>query len=127
MTPTKAEKRRWSWASVVGCIACQIEGDLRGENRRGTPPDVHHETQGHRTGHDRTAFLCPWHHRGVIPSAIWDNPPTARYLKIVAYTGRQMGASLAIEPEKFRARYGADDDLIRVCDLEIDRLEALVI
>jgi hypothetical protein len=94
-----------------------LEDKLRGETRlTGTPPDVHHETQGYRTGHNRTAFCCPYHHRGIVPAG-----------ESIQSMFDVMGPSLAIQPQQFRDRYGSDAYLIAVCDSEIEKREAQVV
>jgi hypothetical protein len=125
MNPTEAEKRRWSFAAEVGCVACIMEGELQGEDRRGTPPDIHHETKGNRTGHDRTAFLCPWHHRGIANSNVaFDKTTIDRWENILL---EDLGPSLALHVEMFRNRYGSDHRLIERTDIEIAKCEARVI
>lgn len=108
-TPTKAQRRRWGIMQEIGCIPCILEGDLRGENRRGTQPDMDHIVEGYRLGHDETYASCPWHHRGV--------PPIMK-AQIFKFTG-QLGPSKAVNPSKFHERYGSDYDLLLIQEQEI--------
>lgn len=86
----------------LGCVACIVEGELRGESRYQTPADVHHEVNGYRTG--RTIPLCPWHHRGVPTYGYNGSASDDTMIAIV-------GPSLAKHPALFRERYGDFDEL----------------
>ena len=99
---TRAEKRRFSIMQDIGCVACILEGERRKEDRRGTPPDMHHLISGNRRGHSFTIALCPWHHRGVRPSSSVSTTDTRRAL----------GPSLANQPQTFTIIYGCDDILL---------------
>lgn len=115
--PTISARHRWSEFRELGCIACILEGGARGEDRSATPADVHHEVEGSvRTGHDRTVPLCPWHHRGVRP--------TARDGSLIdtALLVDEVGPSLALHPEAFKARYGTFEDLFLATEAALDLL-----
>ena len=118
---TNAERRRWMLLREVGCIACFVDTGIYG-----TPPDMHHEVKGYRTGHSRTAALCPYHHRGVLESARFNAmiPLMHPDEKWPEAAKRLFGPSLALNPAEFRERYGSDAHLIALCDTEIERLEA---
>jgi hypothetical protein len=107
------------WAQQLGCVACIIEGERRNEDRRGTPPDVHHGlSSGQRVSHIHTAFLCPWHHRGVFTL---DMPfPLKRMTD-------ECGPSLHWSPSLFHARYGSDEALVARTDAEIAKMERTVV
>lgn len=109
-------QRRWGYFRELGCIACIIEGERRGEDRRGTPSDVHHEVHGYRTGDDRTIPLCPWHHRAVPPGQLRNSasPSAAASLLI--------GPSLALGTRAFTDRYGTFDALWTRVEAEIQRI-----
>lgn len=100
---TRAEKRRFSIMQDIGCVACIIEGELRNEDRRGTPPDIHHLIDGYRRGHKYTVALCPWHHRGVKPSTSVST----------INTRIELGPSLANQPLTFTFVYGHDEILLK--------------
>jgi len=97
----------------IGCIACIIEGEKRGENRRGTPADIHHRINGYRIGHDHTIPLCPWHHRAVPPMGM------SRHAAIVTF-----GPSKAHTPKAFQAEYGTDAELEARTNRELSNLGA---
>jgi len=99
---TNEERDRWQYFREIGCIACSLEGGMRGEDRSGTPADVHHLINGYRAGHGATIPLCPWHHRGVKPDET----------RATQETRDTLGPSLALAPEQFRNRYGGDAFLL---------------
>lgn len=105
---TAANRARFLALQGLGCIACIIEGEKRGEDRRGTPSDVHHVLNGYRAGHDVTIPLCPWHHRGVPPFAMgnWQAVTT-------------FGPSKARNPKAFATEYGSDYDLLERVNTEL--------
>ena len=107
------------WFRDLGYIACIIEGERRGEDRSGTPSDVHHEVKGYRTGHHRTIPLCPWHHRGVPPGQFNDheNPHIT--------TAELFGPSLKHSPSGFTNRYGTFDELWTRVESELESLETI--
>jgi hypothetical protein len=94
----------------IGCLACRLEGEHRGEDRRGTPADIHHLLNaGRRIGDHATIPLCPWHHRGVPPSGL----PAA---SATAAAEAQLGPSYARNPAAFTARYGSQADLLALAE-----------
>lgn len=92
----------------VGCIACIIEGEKRGEDRRGTPADIHHRINGYRMGHQHTIPLCPWHHRGVTAFG------KGKHETVIA-----LGPSKALHPIAFRDEYGTDEELEQRVNVEL--------
>ena len=62
------------------------------------PCDIHHTE---RQNHYLTYGNCPWHHRGV-----------PKFPFTEAETRAAMGPSMAKEPEKYRARYGTEGDML---------------
>lgn len=86
-------QRRYDLLQQIGCIACSIEGAGY------AAPDCHHIVEGNkRLGDEYTLPLCPWHHRGVLPS--------------------KPGPSLAKSKREFVARYGTERELLE----KVDRL-----
>ena len=99
-SPTLAHKRRWDEFRWVGCVACQQH------HRRGQPSDVHHIlVDGKRPrgaeAHWKTIGLCPHHHRGIPHEGLSNKRMTEIY-----------GPSKALEPKKFEALYGTDEELL---------------
>lgn len=118
-TATKEERRRFVLMQDFGCVACLIEDELRGtDKRRGTPADVHHLLSGgKRRGHSDTVPLCPWHHRGVAIAAEYNSHVAGEgFLESKQHWPDRMldalGPSLALHPEAFKVRYGTDDELL---------------
>lgn len=111
---TDADARRFRDLQDIGCIACIIEGEKRGEDRRGTPADIHHRINGYRAGHQHTIPLCPWHHRAVPPSHL------GRWQATLA-----LGPSKAHNPKAFASEYGTDEELERRTNAELRRLMEL--
>lgn len=109
--PTKAQKARFYAIQEIGCIVCRRHRRLK------RAAEIHHLTVGgkhgqKRRGHDFTIGLCSWHHRGVNA---FGNPS----LGATTY-----GPSYALEPRKFRERFGNDDQLLRYQNELITQLEA---
>jgi hypothetical protein len=103
---TATNNARWMRFLMVGCIACRIEGDKRGERRHNAQTQVHHLNKFGRAGQKRrgddfTIPLCCWHHVSL--------PPDGKDSK---WATENMGPSLAKQSKAFRERYGTDDDLL---------------
>jgi len=98
--PTSRQLRRWRHAQDIGCVACILDGV------GGVPGDVHHVLSGgRRVSHDATVVLCPWHHRGVLPSG-----------RKADEFAEVHGPSLAHTPNAFKRRYGSDEELLEIQD-----------
>lgn len=100
--PTRDEKTRFDAMQERGCVPCWLEAKLQGRRYVPEPGDVHHVEQANAVGHHLSTYLaCPWHHRGVRKNDL----PTGRMLEI-------FGPSMALHPKSYRARYGAESDLL---------------
>lgn len=104
--PTIAQQRRFDRIkdpdpeTGIGCLIAQILG------LKFIPAEIHHLTIGghhgqKRRGHDFTIGINSWSHRGD-PLPGWSVEKCLRVL----------GPSFAIEPNAFRERFGADDELL---------------
>ncbi len=114
MTP-KAREHRFRRLKELGCIACWYE---RVAYPGGTV-EIHHLNKGGKAGQERrgdefTVPLCKWHHQG--------QPPGALLAKDMAITH---GPSLARQSRAFRERYGTDDELLRLVNRRIARLDRI--
>ena len=99
--PTKAEQARFGKLKALGCVACRLNGDGWDLDEM-VPPDIHHLLSGNkRIGHHATIPLCAWHHAGVG----YDGVPCAWFLA-------NIGPSIHKHTRAFRARYGADGELL---------------
>src|SRR5262245_9974617 len=99
----KAREHRFRRLKEMGCIACWKDG------RMNVFPEIHHLNLGGRAGQKRrgdefTIPLCVWHHQGHVP--------TAGALSI-SERAELWGPSLKLHSKAFRARYGADDALLK--------------
>lgn len=83
----------------AGCVPCWLESKLQNRKHEPEPPDIHH-TNGQN--HDMTYANCPWHHRGLRKNEL-------DYLEMQ----RNFGPSMARNPERYRARYGSEAELLR--------------
>ena len=54
-------------------------------------------------------LLCPWHHRGVLPSG-----------RKAEEFAEVHGPSLALTPNAFRRRYGDEEELLAIQDALLD-------
>lgn len=95
----KRDLARFDKLQRYGCVACRILGFY-------SAPDVHHVLSGgRRTGHQATLPLCPYHHRGMLPSeAQWH---------------LDMGPSLANGSKPFHARFGTQSELLDKVNREL--------
>lgn len=99
-TPTLDQARRFRKLKAFGCVACYLDGyeKIEGDSE----PDVHHFLSGNkRIGHEATAPLCFWHHKGET----YDGVPEAWFLANV-------GPSWHKHRRAFRQRYGSDSEVI---------------
>ena len=88
----------------LGCTACQLDGVPS------VPGEVHHLLSGgRRISHDHSVLLCPWHHRGVLPSG-----------RKAEEFAEVHGPSLALAPNAFRRRYGDEEELLAIQDALLD-------
>ena len=103
-SPTKAQQKRFDRIQNIGCVACVIDGIHQ------NPCEIHHLVSGmKRLGHDYTAGLCPYHHRGIVPSGYtYDQVSSAS------------GPSMAREPEAFRKHYGTQEELLEFQNALLD-------
>lgn len=102
--PTKAQKKRFERIQDIGCVACCIDGIHQ------NPPEIHHLVSGmKRLGHDYTVALCPFHHRGIVPSGF-------SYDQVRAVSG----PSMALEPDAFRKHYGTQEELLEFQNALLD-------
>ena len=97
---TAAQSDRADRLKAMGCLCCWLEGCGY------VPAELHHITVGDRhgqlrLGHDETVPLCIWHHRGRK----FDG-------RTEEYCRRAFGPSLALQPERFRKRYGSAESLV---------------
>lgn len=99
---TRADELRYLAFQDIGCICCVVEGKPL------TPAEVHHITQA---DNQQTLPLCPWHHRGVIPSGMSGAMATAFY-----------GPSLAISRRSFEMRYGTEEELLKDLDRRMGKI-----
>ena len=83
----------------AGCVPCWLESKLQGRKHEPEPGDVHHVEQD---DHSKTYSACPWHHRGLPKNALHES----RMTKI-------FGTSMANEPDRYRARYGTEQEMLR--------------
>ena len=91
------DQARYDKLQRLGCIACRRLGYVQ-------PADMHHLLSGtHRIGNEATIPLCEWHHRGVW-NVRFRSARLARSL---------IGPSFALEPKKFVARFGTDEQLLK--------------
>ena len=95
---TKKEQTRIDIIHEAGCVACMLEAKLQGRKYRPEPGDVHHVDQD---DHSATYCSCPWHHRSVCKFGFTESRMREVY-----------GPSMAKEPERYRARYGAESDML---------------
>lgn len=95
---TKSEQRRIEAMHERGCVPCWLEAALQGRKWVPEPGDVHHVMQ---KNHALTYINCPWHHRGVKKN----------YLS-KATMDEIFGPSMALDPARYRARYGTEEDLL---------------
>lgn len=98
-TITRADELRYQAFQDIGCICCVYEGHPQ------TPAEVHHITQA---DNQQTLPLCPWHHRGAIPSGLSGAQATAFY-----------GPSLAISRRSFEIHYGLEEQLLESVNLRV--------
>lgn len=95
---TENEQRRIDHIHEWGCVPCWLEAALQGRKWVPEPCDIHHVVQG---DHSQTYGCCPWHHRGM------------RKIGTAAFRMAELfGPSMAKEPERYRARYGTEDELL---------------
>lgn len=103
--PTSAEVKRWQRMQDIGCVACLLDGVIS------VPGDVHHILSGgRRVGHSATVLLCPWHHRGILPSG-----------RKADEFAQVHGPSLAHHQKAFRKTYGDEEELLAIQDALLDR------
>ena len=102
--PTKPEEQRFDQIQERGCVPCFLEARLSGRRWEPEPCDIHH-TNG-KDNHLETYGNCPWHHRGVPKN---DARPSAMTIT--------HGPSLAVNPGRYRARYGTEADLLSYQDV----------
>jgi hypothetical protein len=96
----------------IGCICCARFQWFK-------PCQVHHlnldEHAGQkRLGDDFTIGLCPWHHQGQPLAGL-----TAKECMLL------VGPSMALEPVKFRASFGSDEQLLAFQNHLIERHDRL--
>ncbi len=103
---TKAQQRRFQLLQDAGCVPCWLEAKLQGRKYIPEPPDIHH-TNGQN--HDLTYANCPWHHRGIRKNEL-------DYLEMQ----RVFGPSMARNPERYRARYGTEEQILGFQDTMLD-------
>lgn len=101
---TAADRRRYDRLQTIGCIACRMEGCGYAQ------VDIHHLTStgrhgGERRGNRFTVGLCPWHHRGVVPTGM-----------LLTDCEEMRGPSLKHTPRAFREKYGEDAALLAYQD-----------
>lgn len=121
-------QRRFLLLSEIGCIPCILEGELRGENRRATPPDVNHILNGYRMGHEYTVPECPWHHRGLTKTILDRTRDQERERRLtVTEMEHVFGPSRKFHKMAFNERYGPDDHLLLRTAREIGKLEAATV
>jgi hypothetical protein len=112
------QEREWRFTHLrqLGCVACCFRYDAGLPIPR-SPPEVHHLNLGglagqKRRGDEFTICLCSYHHR----SAQQDG-----------YTASEMyryyGPSLAGQSKEFRRTYGSDNELLRLTNGQLRRLE----
>lgn len=94
-TPTKEEAARFEAIREYGCLVCRAFFNML------AGAEIHHLTIGGRHGQKRRGHLfsiglCPYHHRGHQQ----DREPL------------YLGPSYALQPKKFRERFGQDDELL---------------
>lgn len=94
---TDARSRRFRQLQELGCLACRQLGYIQ-------PCDIHHLLVGHakRIGDGATIGLCEWHHRSV-----WQTRFTSK-----VHAQALAGPSLADEPNRFRERFGTDEQML---------------
>ncbi len=95
---TRADNYRFHEIQDRGCVPCFLEARITGREWVPQPCDMHHVIQD---DHQMTYGNCPWHHRGVAHS--WSN---SWEMKL------NFGPSMAIEPKKYRERYGSEAELL---------------
>jgi hypothetical protein len=96
--PTREEELRIRHIQDRGCVPCWLESKLQSRKWVPEPCDIHHADQDNWR---HTYGNCPWHHRGV------------RKNNLSLYEmARVFGPSMALHPQKYRARYGTEDDLL---------------
>ena len=97
---TKADRRRFLDIQDRGCVPCYLESRLQNRKWIPEPCDIHH-TEGQNQA--KTYGNCPWHHRGV------------RKMDLdMLEMQRIFGPSLARNPERYRARYGSESDILAI-------------
>ena len=90
------DQARYDKLQRLGCIACRRLGYVQ-------PADMHHILEGtKRLGNQATIPSCEYHHRGV-----WSG--RFRSLRLAKSL---LGPSLALEPKRFRERFGEDSALL---------------
>lgn len=98
--PYRKQKDNYRFIEIQerGCVPCFLEARLQGREWVPQPCDMHHVNQ---SDHQQTYGNCPWHHRGVPHS--WSNSWEMK---------QYFGPSMAIEPKKYRQRYGSEVELL---------------
>jgi hypothetical protein len=111
----KDREHRFRRLKELGCIACWYE---RVTPQCG-PTEIHHLNEGGKAGQKRrgdefTVPLGAYHHRGE---------------PIEGFTASEMaithGPSLARQSKAFRICYGSDDELLRLVNRRIERLDQI--
>ena len=101
---TKADEKRLSGVSQMGCLPCMIDG------WNDVPATVQHITEGGvrlEDEHQKTYPSCPWHHQAYPPESCHGSSRLAR---------RKFGPSFANNKRNFAERYGSERDLVQITD-----------
>jgi hypothetical protein len=110
---TTADVARFDAIKSGPCMACIQRGiDVSGQGL----VEVHHLLSGgRRRGHQHTAGLCIWHHRGVLYWGMTHSEMREHY-----------GPSLAEGSKPFHETFGGDDALLEAQDEWLHACEGYV-
>lgn len=103
---TAGDEQRIEDIKAIGCICCRIHG----VGWRYCEWD-HFTSGGFTIGHQATAGLCPWHHRGICDENMTTSMMTARY-----------GPSKAKGSKTFHEFFGSKEFLLGYQDKLIEEL-----
>ncbi len=101
---TKADEKRLSGVSQMGCLPCMIDG------WNDVPATVQHITEGSvrlEDEHQWTYPGCPWHHLGEVPD---------KFRGAVRLATRSLGPSFKHNKRDFAIAYGSERELVHITD-----------
>ncbi len=101
---TKADEKRLSGVSQLGCLPCMIDG------WNDVPATVQHITEGSvrlEDEHQMTYPSCPWHHLGQPPDSFRGSINLAE---------RKFGPSIKYRKKRFSNKYGSERELVHITD-----------